>query len=141
MTASEIHLVKYSWSVVERIDPVVAGGIFYKRLFESAPYLKPMFSESIPVQSKKLMAMIGYVINRLDKLDTILEDIKQLARRHVKYGVRDEHYEIVGAALLWTLEQALANLFTNEVKQAWATCYNLLASAMLQATVEAPERA
>ena len=141
MTQSEIHLVKYSWSVVERIDPIVAGGIFYKRLFETAPYLKPMFSESIPVQSKKLMAMIGYVINRLDKLDTIMEDIKQLAKRHVKYGVREEHYEIVGGALLWTLQQALANLFTDEVKQAWATCYNLLASAMLQATAEPAERA
>jgi hemoglobin-like flavoprotein len=141
MTANEIHLVKYSWSVVERIDPVVAGGIFYKRLFESAPYLKPMFSESIPVQSKKLMTMISYVINRLDKLDTILEDIKNLARRHVKYGVQEEHYELVGAALLWTLEQALAALWTNEVKQAWANCYGLLSSAMLQATVEAPERA
>src|SRR5688572_29285423 len=116
MTTNEIHLVKHSWSVVERIDPVVAGGIFYKRLFESAPYLKPMFSESIPVQSKKLMTMIGYVINRLDKLDTILEDIKQLARRHVKYGVQEQHYELVGAALLWTLERALAALWTNEVK-------------------------
>jgi hemoglobin-like flavoprotein len=141
MTANEIHLVKYSWSVVEGIDPVVAGGIFYKRLFESAPYLKPMFSESIPVQSKKLMTMISYVINRLDKLDTILEDIKNLARRHVKYGVQEEHYELVGAALLWTLEQALAALWTNEVKQAWANCYGLLSSTMLQATVEAPERA
>lgn len=141
MTANEIHLVKYSWSVVEGIDPVVAGGIFYKRLFESAPYLKPMFSESIPVQPKKLMTMIGYVINRLDKLDTILEDIKNLARRHAKYGVQEEHYELVGAALLWTLEQALAALWTNEVKQAWANCYGLLSSAMLQATAEAPEHA
>lgn len=141
MTTNEIHLVKYSWSVVERIDPVVAGGIFYKRLFETAPYLKPMFSESVPVQSKKLMAMITYVINRLDKLDTILDDIKQLAKRHVKYGVRDEHYEIVGSALLWTLEQALANLWTPEVKQAWITCYSLLSSAMLEATADTPQRA
>ena len=85
--------------------------------------------------------MIGYVINRLDKLDTILEDVKQLAKRHVKYGVQEEHYEIVGSALLWTLAQALANLFTDEVKQAWANCYSLLASAMLEATAEAPERA
>lgn len=141
MTANEIHLVKYSWSVVEHIDPVVAGGIFYKRLFESAPYLKPMFSESLPVQSKKLMTMIGCVIHRLDKLDTILEDIKQLAKRHVKYGVQEEHYEIVGGTLLWTLEQALASLFTDEVKQAWANCYKLLASAMLETTAEATERA
>ncbi len=141
MTANEIQLVKYSWSVVEQIDPVVAGGIFYKHLFETAPYLKPMFSESIPVQSKKLMAMIGYVINRLDKLDTILDDIRQLAKRHVKYGVREEHYEIVGSALLWTLEQALAHLFTHEIKQAWATCYNLLATAMLEATAGTPQRA
>ena len=85
--------------------------------------------------------MIGYVINRLDNLDTILEDIKQLARRHVKYGVREEHYDLVGAALLWTLEQALAALWKNELKQAWANCYNLLASAMLQATAETPQRA
>ena len=85
--------------------------------------------------------MIGYVINRLDKLDTILDDIKNLARRHVKYGVQEEHYELVGAALLWTLEQALAAMWTNEVKQAWANCYGLLSSAMLQATAEAHERA
>ena len=85
--------------------------------------------------------MIGYVINRLDKLDSILEDVKQLARRHVKYGVREEHYEIVGAALLWTLERALVSLWSNEVKEAWTKCYNLLSSAMLQATAEAPERA
>lgn len=141
MTTNEIHLVKYSWSVVERIDPVVAGGIFYKRLFETAPYLKPMFSESVPVQSKKLMNMISYVINRLDKLDTIFDDIKQLAKRHVKYGVREEHYEIVGSALLWTLEQALTNLWTPEVKQAWITCYSLLSSAMLEATADTPQRA
>lgn len=141
MTQSDIQLVKYSWSVVERIDPVVAGGIFYNRLLETAPHLRPMFREPIPMQSKKLMTMIGYVIHRLDKLDTILTGIKQLAQRHVQYGVKEEHYTIVGAALLWTLEQALAALWTQEVKQAWTACYQLLSSAMIDAVTETPQRA
>ena len=141
MTHSDIQLVKYSWSVVERIDPVVAGGIFYKRLLDTAPQLRPMFREPIPMQSKKLITMIGYVIHRLDKLDTIVADIQQLAQRHVQYGVKEEHYAIVGAALLWTLEQALAGLWTQEVKEAWAACYQLLSSAMIDAVAEAPQRA
>lgn len=141
MTQSDIQLVKYSWSVIERLDPVVAGGIFYKRLLETAPQLRPLFREPIPMQSKKLITMIGYVIHRLDKLDTILTDIQQLAQRHVRYGVKEEHYALVGATLLWTLEQALSELWTPEVKEAWVTCYQLLSSAMIDAVAENPQYA
>ena len=141
MTNKQIDLVKSSWAIVATIDPVTVGGLFYNRLFEIAPQLKSMFRNPVPEQSKKLLAMINYVISKLDKLEDILDEVAKLAKRHVKYGVREEHYEIVGGALLWTLEQALANLFTNEVKQAWVNCYNLLASAMLEATAEDTQRA
>ena len=53
------------------------------------------------------MAAIGAVVKSLDRIETMLDDLRALARRHDRYGVREEHYVSVGAALLWTLEQGL----------------------------------
>jgi len=58
---------------------------------------------------------------------------KELGRQHVNYGVQEEHYDTVGAALLWTLEQGLQEEFTTEVKEAWTTVYGLLAQTMKEA--------
>ena len=59
--------------------------------------------------------------------------MEDLGRRHVGYGVADEHYDTVGAALLWTLEKGLGRAFTPEVKDAWATVYGVLATTMKNA--------
>ena len=53
-----------------------------------------------------------------------------LARRHLAYGVKDQHYDSVGAALLWTLEQGLGEQWTPEVKGAWSAAYGTLAGVM-----------
>ena len=49
--------------------------------------------------------------------------MQALGRRHAGYGVRPEHYDTVGAALLWTLEQGLGDAFTDDVRAAWAEAY------------------
>jgi hemoglobin-like flavoprotein len=59
--------------------------------------------------------------------------VQDLGRRHVGYGVTDEHYDTVGGALLWTLEKGLGSAFTPEMKDAWATVYGILASVMKDA--------
>ena len=87
-------------------------------------------------QRAKLMAAIGAVVKSLDCIETILGDLRALARRHDRYGVREEHYASVGAALLWTLEQGLGLDFTPDVREAWATAYGLLSSAMIAASSE-----
>ena len=133
MTQHQISLIKSSWSLVSTIDPVTVGNLFYNRLFEIAPEVRPMFRGSIPEQSKKLLSMLSYVIGKLDKLADILEEVKKLAQRHVNYGVTTEHYAVVGAALLWTLEKGLANNWNEELKEAWTVCYNTLSSAMISA--------
>jgi methyl-accepting chemotaxis protein len=53
--------------------------------------------------------------------------------RHRGYGVRDEHYDIVGAALLDTLAAALGDTFNSRVKEAWTEVYKTLASTMMSA--------
>lgn len=133
MTKEQIQLVKQSWGKVATIDPLVVGELFYNRLFEIAPSVKPMFRNPMPEQSKKLLGMLGYVISKLDKLDEIVDEVSKLAVRHVQYGVKDEHYGVVAIALLWTLEQGLGEDWTPEVKEAWITCYTILSGAMIQA--------
>ena len=133
MTKKQIELVKSTWSAVAAIDHVIVGGLFYARLFEMAPQLKPMFHSPIPEQSKKLVAMINYVIGKLDKLNTIVDEVTKLGRKHIRYGVKPEHYVIVGNALFWTLEKGLAEKWDEEVKNAWTECYGILSNAMITA--------
>ena len=101
MTTNSIELVKNSWAKVATMDMQVVGGLFYDRLFEIAPEVKPMFTKTpIPEQSKKLITMLSYVISKLDKLEDIMDEVKKLAQPHSTYGVRDAHYSAVGNALL-----------------------------------------
>lgn len=133
MTNKQIDLVKSSWTIVATIDPITVGGLFYERLFEIAPQLRHLFRNPMPEQSKKLLAMINYVISKLDKLEDIIDEVAKLARRHVSYGVKVEHYTVVGAALLWTLEKGLGESWNSEVAEAWTVCYDILSSAMINA--------
>lgn len=141
MTQRQIELVKSTWSMAASLDPIVVGGLFYNRLFEIAPQVKPMFRNPIPEQSKKLLAMVNYVIVKLDKLDAILDEVAKLAQRHTAYGVKPEHYIIVGEALLWTLEQGLGENWNAEVKDAWIECYTILSGAMIAASADETQQA
>ena len=136
MTPEQIALVQDSFkSVAPSAD--TAADLFYGRLFEVAPQLRPMFPQDMSEQKKKLMQMIGVAVNSLHQIETIVEPVQDLGRRHVGYGVKDEHYEIVGGALLWTLGQGLGDAFTPEVEEAWAEAYGLLATVMKEAAAEA----
>lgn len=122
----------------EKVAPIadVAAGLFYNRLFELDPSLKPMFRGDIKDQGKKLMATLKVAVVGLDKLDTIVPTVQALGRRHLAYGVRDEHYDTVAAALLWTLEKGLGADFTPECKEAWTIVYGILAKVMKDAASE-----
>lgn len=137
MTITQIALIKNSWQQVALLDAVTVGGLFYTRLLECNPALRPLFRSPVPEQSKKLVQMISYVIARLDALDTVMHDIQKLAQRHVRYGVEPKHYDMVGEALIWTLQKGLPGAWNNELETAWIQCYSLLAAAMIDASQEA----
>jgi len=136
MTPEQAELVKSSW---EKVIPIAdkAAELFYGKLFELDPSLKPLFKGDMTEQGKKLMKMINTAVNGLDRLDEIVPAVQQLGVRHIAYGVKDEHYDTVGAALLWTLEAGLGDVFTDEVKEAWAITYGVLADTMKVAAADA----
>jgi nitric oxide dioxygenase len=132
MTPDQVRLVRESWAQVKPIAPTAAG-LFYDRLFEIEPSVRPLFKRDIGEQGKMLMGMIGMVVARLDDLGELVPAVRRLGARHADYGVRDEHYAPVGAALLWTLEQGLGDAFTPAVRDAWATAYGILSETMMEA--------
>ena len=136
MTPAQKRLVQTTFAKVAPMADVAAM-MFYDRLFELDPRLRPLFTGDISEQGRKLMRMIGMAVNGLDRLDELVPAVSQLGIRHAGYGVTDEHYDTVAAALLWTLEQGLGPDFTPEVGEAWATVYGMLASTMKTAAASA----
>jgi hemoglobin-like flavoprotein len=131
-TETQIALVQSTFATIAPIADDAAV-LFYQRLFEIDPTLRGMFRGDMADQRRKLMQMLSAAVKGLHRLDRLVPAVEDLGRRHATYGVTDEHYETVGAALLWTLEKGLGRAFTPEVKDAWASVYGLLASTMKNA--------
>lgn len=138
MTPQQIKLVQDSFKHVLPIK-AEAATLFYTRLFEDNPELRKLFKDDMEEQGRKLMHVLATVVGSLHRLDEIVPTVKALGRKHGDYGVTDDHYPLVGTALLSTLRQGLGSRFTAEVEDAWATAYSLLAAVMQTAAREAAE--
>ena len=136
MTPAEIAAVKQSFAKVVPIADQ-AGAMFYARLFELDPSVRPMFPDDLGPQGKKLLQVLAVAVNGLDRLDTIVPTVQALGVKHVAYGVKPAHYDTVAAALLWTLARGLGPGWTPDVEAAWIKTYVLLADTMKAAAAAA----
>jgi hemoglobin-like flavoprotein len=129
VNSQQILMVQDSF---EQVKPIArdAAGLFYARLFELDPALKALFRGDLAQQGQMLMAMIGTAVAGLRDLPRLVPTLHALGARHVAYGVRPMHYETVGAALIWTLENGLGDSFKPAVREAWSAAYQLLANTM-----------
>jgi hemoglobin-like flavoprotein len=129
MSPTQIELVQTSFNDVKPVA-AVAAELFYNRLFTLDPSLRPLFKGDMKRQGDLLMTMLAAAVRGLSNLEALAPVVRQMGARHAGYGVRAEHYQTVGAALLWTLEQGLGAKFTPAVREAWAATYELLAEVM-----------
>lgn len=129
MPARKVHLIRKSFAELTRHEHV-AGLVFYRRLFELAPELKPMFKGDIELQSKKLLDMLGVLIAMLERPQGLEIELKEMGARHATYGVKDEHYAVVGQALLDMLSETLDKDFTPAVREAWTWLYGAVEATM-----------
>jgi hemoglobin-like flavoprotein len=136
MTSDQKVLVQSTFAKVAPISDSAAA-MFYARLFELDPSLRPLFTTDLTEQGRKLMQMIAVAVNGLDRLDELVPAVRQLGVRHARYGVKDQHYDTVAEALLWTLERGLGSDFTPAVKDAWTAVYGVLAATMKEAAAVA----
>ena len=140
MTQEQVAVVQQSFA---KVAPIADGAavMFYDRLFEVAPQVKAMFPADMAGQRQTLMATLGVVVNGLSNLESTLPAASALAKRHVAYGAKPEHYPVVGSALLWTLERELGDAWTKEVADAWTAAYGTLSGYMIEQAHGCPRAA
>ena len=140
MTQEQVAVVQQSFA---KVAPIAdrAAAMFYERLFEVAPQVKAMFPADMADQRRKLMVTLGVVVNGLSNLESVLPAVSALAKRHVAYGAKPEHYPVVGSVLLWTLEKGLDDAWTTEVADAWTAAYSTLSGYMIEQAFGRPQAA
>lgn len=129
MTPEQAQLVRLSFVRIMDVKLEI-GRLFYDRLFALAPEVRPMFSTDLDLQAEKLMSTLALAVGSLKNPATFASLVSGLRQRHIGYGVKDEHYDTVGEALLWALERSLGDGFTDELRRAWASLYDAMASQM-----------
>jgi hemoglobin-like flavoprotein len=129
MTGEQIGLVKTSFKKIERVSEEAAV-LFYARLFELDPGLRPLFKDDMSEQRLKLMQMLEFTVNGLDRVEELVPAVRALGARHVGYGVKEHHYETVRDALLWTFSHAADVEFNEKTREAWTAVYGLVAGSM-----------
>jgi hemoglobin-like flavoprotein len=130
MTPAQQTLVQASFAKVVPIADTAAT-LFYEDLFRRDPSLRALFKEDMAEQRQKLMATIGTAVASLGDWESIAPAVAALGERHAAYGVRTEHYDTVGKALITALQKGLGDAFTPEVKEAWLACYAAVAAEMI----------
>ncbi len=133
MTPQQKTLIRETWQMVTPIADQAAS-MFYERLFDLNPELRPLFPGAISTRHRqKLIAALSAVVEALEHLETIVPTLESLGRRHTSYGVEDAHYETVGTALLDTLEKGLGDNWSEDAGAAWGVAYGPVAGVMRNA--------
>ncbi len=137
MTPAQKDLVQSTWALVVPIADT-ATAMFYDRLFEIDPGSRELFQKTnLAEQRLKLLQVLSVAIAGLDDLGRLIPIVEDLGRRHAGYGVKDEHYDSVGSALLWTLQKGLGAAWNGETAAAWTEVYGVLSGVMRRAQKEA----
>lgn len=136
MTPDQIHHLRKSFA---RLEPYakISALAFYRRLFELEPGLRPLFTTDIEVQAEKLMNMLRVAVNLTEQPASLESELRELGARHRTYGTRDEHYGVVGQALLEMFASVLGDEFTPAVRSAWTCFYDYVAATMKQGAADA----
>jgi len=129
MNQIQIKIVQTTWAkVIPELDQ--AAQDFLEKILDIKPELIKLFRTDTRELGMLMMAMINRAINALDDFDEFIPEIQKLGSRHTHYGVADEDYDTVAAALLWTLQKHLGDEYTPEVEQAWIAVYDQISLIM-----------
>jgi len=106
--------------------------VFYRRLFEAAPAVWPLFA-GVDLKRQKGMLLATLVLLRrsLRDLDSVVPKLRDMGARHVQYGARPEYYPVVGEVLIASMAEIAGDAWTIEYELAWTEAFAIVAGAML----------
>jgi len=128
---TQIQMVQNSFGTIAD-EGLTISRLFYDRLFELDSSIRTFFPGDMTMQRGKFFQMLALIIGTLHDRDELAEILQTLGARHSRYGVQPHNYQIVGEALLWALENALAEQFTPELRAAWTAVYGHIAGLAIE---------
>ncbi|ETX29308.1 globin domain-containing protein [Roseivivax isoporae] len=129
MTPEQLELVTESFRRTFAGKTPVARA-FYDRLFAEHPELRPLFPQKMAAQYEKFTDTLVFVVRHLARRATVLVSAEELGQRHRAYGVRPEHYAIVGQALLAAMAEVTPGGLSPAERAAWDAAYALVSDRM-----------
>lgn len=108
---------------------------FYKNMFEQNPEVAPLFDmkkQQSGEQPKALAMTVLAAAQNIDNLEAILPVVNRIAVRHCDCNIKEEHYPIVGKHLLVAIKEVLKDVATDEVLDAWAKAYEVIAQVFIE---------
>ncbi len=130
LLSEEIRLIRETASILAKAE-VSATNLFYANLFRAAPSVRPLFPEDMFAQSTKLWESVVVVVEALDNLDRIGPTLRDLGKRHVRYGAEPAHYDVVAATLISTIGSLSADIWTPMHAAAWQKALQIVCSTMI----------
>lgn len=131
MTPEEIALIQESFARVYRVKGPLAA-CFYEHLFRLAPEARGLFPDDMTAQRERMVDTLAAIVRNLHQLDQVTQDVEALARSHVGYGARPEHFGPVGIALVHALKTHHPGGLSEETCNAWVEAYALLSHLMIE---------
>ncbi|XP_019169478.1 PREDICTED: non-symbiotic hemoglobin 1 [Ipomoea nil] len=145
-TEEQEALVVKSWESMKK-DAGEWGLKFFLRIFEIAPSAKKLFpflrdddsgtplrqNAKLKTHAKSVFVMTCEAAVQLRKAGKVVvreSSLKRLGATHFKYGVVDEHFEVTKYALLETMKEAVPEMWSVEMKDAWGVAYDQLVAAI-----------
>jgi NAD(P)H-flavin reductase/hemoglobin-like flavoprotein len=132
----DVQLLKENLAVVEPVQDK-AVGYFYATLFRRSPAVRSMFPLVMDVQRDRLFRALVSVVQGMDQPDSLMPMLRQLGRDHRKFGVRPEHYDVMGRALIGAVKEYSYGDWSDEVEAAWWRAFGVMARTMIDAAAEA----
>jgi len=103
-------------------------------MFGNHPELLNIFNHANQSQGRQQTALANMVLaaaKHIDQLEAVVPAVVQVAHKHRGLGVKPEHYPIVGQHLLGAIKEVLGDAATDEIINAWAEAYGVIAQAFI----------
>ena len=137
LSEREANRIRASFHALSQ-DPAASAASFYAHLYRIAPQTEHLFVADLTRQGAKLMSTLAVAVGHIDDWNTLRPVLQDLAMRHLAYGVRAEHYPVVGEALQAMFAERLGSAWTPEAAAAWAAAYAAMADVMVAAAYPLP---
>jgi hemoglobin-like flavoprotein len=114
------------------------AAIFYAKMFERYPGVRPLFKADIRAQEEKLMDSLRAVVQHAEAPDGLRAELQAMGARHVKYGAKPEHYPLVCGLLLECMADAAGSAWTTQLAAEWEQALQIVSDIMLEGAAQPP---